>query len=79
MLIRNGARALSDFRLAKRLSSIRARVPAITGLDTGYVHFVDVERELTAQESRVLDALLEYGPRDERHERPGAALVVVPL
>ena len=75
---RHGAPPLSDFRLAKRLSSIRARVPAITGLDALYVHFVDVERELTAAESRVLDALLEYGPRAERDESPGAALLVVP-
>jgi phosphoribosylformylglycinamidine synthase len=78
MLIRNGARALSDFRLAKRLSSIRARVPAITALDAAYVHFVDVERELTAHESRVLDSLLRYGPHDERPETAGATLVVVP-
>jgi phosphoribosylformylglycinamidine synthase len=78
MLIRNGARALSDFRLAKRLSSIRARVPAIGALESSYVHFIDVERELDDAESRVLDALLEYGPRDELIGLVGESLSVVP-
>ena len=42
MLILSGARALSDFRLAKRLASIRAQVPSVTGLDAGFVHVVEL-------------------------------------
>jgi phosphoribosylformylglycinamidine synthase len=79
MQIHPGARALSDFRLAKRLTSIRARVPAVAALDARYVHFVDLERPLTERESAVLEALLRYGPPgDCGGDRAGQSLWVVP-
>jgi len=78
MLILTGAAALSDFRLAKRLASIRALVPVASGIDARFVHFVDVERELTGEESTVLASLLRYGPRDRAGESTGHELYVVP-
>jgi phosphoribosylformylglycinamidine synthase len=78
MQINPGARALSDFRLAKRLTSIRTRVPAVAALDARYVHFIDLERELTGNEASTLDALLRYGPADVGEELDGQTLWVVP-
>jgi phosphoribosylformylglycinamidine synthase len=78
MLILPGAPALSDFRLAKLLASIRERVDAVTGLDSRYLHFVDVERPLTPEESGVLGSLLRYGPARAAHEPRGTPQLVLP-
>ena len=61
MLILSGAPAVSDFRLAKLLAGIRERVACVTGLDSRYLHFVDVERDLDREERTVLESLLTYG------------------
>lgn len=62
MLTLSGAPALSDFRTARLLSALRSRIPAVESITTRYTHFVQVRRALTADEQRVLDALLTYGP-----------------
>ena len=62
MLTLSGAPALSDFRTARLLTALRSRVPAVESLTTRYTHFVQAGRALTADERRVLDALLTYGP-----------------
>ncbi|HEY8538827.1 MAG TPA: phosphoribosylformylglycinamidine synthase, partial [Steroidobacteraceae bacterium] len=77
MLILPGAPALSDFRNARLLATVRARVPEVTRLTARYVHFVQVARELSADERHVLEALLTYGPRVERQREERGALVVV--
>jgi phosphoribosylformylglycinamidine synthase len=41
MLTLHGAPALSPFRIAKLLSLVQAREPAVTGLTSRYVHFAD--------------------------------------
>jgi phosphoribosylformylglycinamidine synthase len=63
MLTLPGAPALSDFRTARLLASIRSRHPGVEALRSHFVHFVETRRELTADERRVLDALLTYGPK----------------
>ena len=61
-----GAPALSSFRIAKLLDLLRAREPAVTGLDSRFVHFVDVgAARSTARGARILERLLTYGPRME--------------
>ena len=77
MLILTGAAALSDFRLAKRLASIRALVPDASAIDARFVHFVDIERELNHDESAVLESLLRYGPRNRGGELDGHEINVV--
>ena len=62
MLTLSGAPALSDFRTARLLTALRSRVPAVESLTTRYTHFVQTGRALSADERRVLDALLTYGP-----------------
>src|SRR5256885_1541397 len=63
MLSLQGAPALSPFRVAKLLASLRVREPAVTGLTSRFVHFIDSGRALERAESAVLEQLLTYGPR----------------
>ncbi|HEU4655832.1 MAG TPA: phosphoribosylformylglycinamidine synthase [Steroidobacteraceae bacterium] len=65
MLTLPGAIALSDFRTARLLASIRSRGAPIESIQARFVHFVQAHREITVDERRVLDALLTYGPRIE--------------
>jgi phosphoribosylformylglycinamidine synthase len=78
MLTFSGAPALSDFRLEKVLAAMRERIGHASGIDTRYVHFVDVETELTRDETNVLEALLRYGPAAQPGEPAGQLLLVVP-
>ncbi len=78
MLTLSGAPAISDFRLAKLLATIRDRVGHVTRLDSRYLHFVDVERPLTGDERRVLESLLHYGPRAPETIPVGQQVLVVP-
>jgi phosphoribosylformylglycinamidine synthase len=78
MLILTGAPALSDFRLAKLESSIRARIEGVAGLDSRYLHFVDLERPLTPEETAVLESLLRYGPAGSAAAPTGALLLALP-
>ena len=64
MLLIPGAAALSGFRVAKLVDTLRTHVAEITGLDAWFVHFVDLGRPLSAAERTILERLLTYGPRD---------------
>lgn len=86
MLTLRGAPALSDFRLNKLLSQIQQSYPDVRHVTTYYVHFVDVQENLTEEEMHILEKLLEYGPtlnsgdltaRSAPHS-PATTLVVVP-
>src|SRR5262245_13969235 len=78
MLILPGAPALSAFRLARLAASLRARVAAVVGLDSRYLHFVDLERPLTPDESGVLESLLRYGPAAAPDAAAGTLLLALP-
>jgi len=75
-----GRSAVSSFRLAKLLDSLRAARPgtSIVALAARYRHYVDLARALSATERSLLDRLLTYGPRDERPADGEPAFVVVP-
>ncbi|HPF25782.1 MAG: phosphoribosylformylglycinamidine synthase [Steroidobacteraceae bacterium] len=60
----SGAVALPQFRLAKLLARLAGIDPRVQALAARQVHFVDLERNLTAAEQLVLERLLHYGPRD---------------
>jgi phosphoribosylformylglycinamidine synthase len=78
MLTLSGAPAVSEFRLAKLLAALRERVAHVTALEARYLHFVDVEREPTAEERGVLESLLRYGPAAPDGRPDGETLLVVP-
>jgi phosphoribosylformylglycinamidine synthase len=78
MLTLSGAPAVSDFRLAKLLAAIRDRVDHVSRVDSRYVHFADLERDLEAGERSVLESLLHYGPKAPETTPEGQVFLVVP-
>jgi phosphoribosylformylglycinamidine synthase len=62
MLVVHGKAALSDFRIEKTLSALKAAQPSITELHTRYVYFVNLSQPLQEDERVVLDALLGAVP-----------------
>ena len=74
MLILSGSPALSAFRKEKLLESL----PGISAISARYVHFVALHEDLTADQQRVLEGLLQYGPTLEEDEVEGERFVVVP-
>ena len=72
-----GARALSDFRLAKLLPELKKAHPAVRGVAAEFWHFVEADAEPGAAEKRVLERLLRYGtPLQGDHSRETLFLVV---
>lgn len=79
MLQLPGAPALSAFRLAKLLAKLVALESGVRGLDSRFVHFIDLAQSLTPQQEQILRTLLTYGPHLEPlAEQPGERLWVVP-
>jgi phosphoribosylformylglycinamidine synthase len=78
MLILRGAPALSDFRRQRLLESLQTVCPALSHLYAEYVHFADCDGELSQRQRAVLDALLQYGPRQAAEAVEGELLLVVP-
>jgi phosphoribosylformylglycinamidine synthase len=78
MLVLPGPPAFTPARLARRLARLTATAPGVTAVSAHFVHVVDVSREPSADERRVLDALLSYGPRQDSPRLEGRVLVVVP-
>ncbi|MDH4095947.1 MAG: phosphoribosylformylglycinamidine synthase, partial [Betaproteobacteria bacterium] len=56
-----GARALSDFRLAKLLPLLQQADPAIRGLSAEYRHFVELDAAPAPEALALLERLLAYG------------------
>jgi phosphoribosylformylglycinamidine synthase len=79
-----GGSALFPARLQRRLATMRRTNPGVRALSGAYLHFADLERALTGDESALLAELLHYGPRpsDESTGRAtvasGRKLLVVP-
>jgi phosphoribosylformylglycinamidine synthase len=71
-----GGQALSDFRAKKLLAQLQAIDPAITGLSSRYIHFIDSEADLTEAELAALGKLLEYGT--DAVQSVGELFLVVP-
>ena len=71
-----GARALSQFRLAKLLRSLQNAVPGVRAVAAEYRHFIELERQPSAAERAVLERLLSYG--EPATSAKGTPLLVVP-
>jgi len=72
-----GARALSDFRLAKLLPELKKAHPAVRGVAAEFWHFVEADGELGAGERKLLERLLRYGT-PPAGDPAGELFVVVP-
>jgi phosphoribosylformylglycinamidine synthase len=73
-----GARALSDFRLAKLLPHLQHARPGVTGLAAEYRHFVELDAPLAPGDQALLARLLEYGAPPAEPRRDDVLYLVVP-
>ncbi|MGA8051475.1 MAG: phosphoribosylformylglycinamidine synthase, partial [Burkholderiales bacterium] len=71
-----GARALSEFRLAKLLPPLQQAFQGVRSVAAEYWHFVEVARSPDPAQRRLLERLLEYGASPGA-PREGAALYLV--
>ncbi len=78
MLELRGAPALSPFRSQKLLAQIQAVVPEVAHVYAEFMHFSDLEAELSPAERQVLDRLLRYGPSVPVEQPDGILFLVVP-
>jgi phosphoribosylformylglycinamidine synthase len=78
MLILPGAPAFSAFKSQKLLQALQEVEPGITAVSADFVHFADLQAELTADERNVLDQLLTYGPRTQATTPEGELLLCIP-
>ena len=62
MLTLRGAPALSGFRLNKLLQRLSAVAGEAIRLSAEYIHFVELDGELSATDTQLLESLLDYGP-----------------
>jgi len=72
-----GARALSEFRLAKLVQELKKVQPAVRGAAAEFWHFVEADAAPGAQERAVLERLLRYGTPPDG-EPAGEPFLVVP-
>src|SRR5881394_222503 len=76
-----GAPAFTAARLEKRLAVLRRANPGVREIAASFAHFVDLAGELDGSARRVLERLLEYGPRLTARPpqvQPQLRLLVVP-
>ena len=78
MLILRGAPAFSSFRIQKILNESKILVPNLQSIYAEYIHFADLSRPLSEENSEVLKKLLTYGSTKEVKETKGAFVLVVP-
>ncbi|WP_251977656.1 phosphoribosylformylglycinamidine synthase [Salinicola avicenniae] len=71
MLELQGAPALSAFRHAKLLATLRESVPEVESLSAHYVHFVDHQGALDDEARQRLERLLDYGHGNGHENRGG--------
>lgn len=78
MLILRGAPALSSFRINKLLVEGKKLVPNLGQIYAEYVHFADLNRNLSDDSLATLKKLLTYGSKKEVKETRGAFALAVP-
>ncbi|WP_111978964.1 phosphoribosylformylglycinamidine synthase [Algibacillus agarilyticus] len=78
MEILRGAPALSEFRVNKLLASFEELQIPVTNIYAEYMHFADVNAELSADEQAKLQKLLTYGPTIQEHDPIGELFLITP-
>ncbi|MBV1919249.1 MAG: phosphoribosylformylglycinamidine synthase [Pseudomonadales bacterium] len=78
MLELRGAPALSSFRCNKLLADLQQALPQITSLYSEFMHFADVQGDLSDADNAVLSRLLKYGPSVDVCVPKGTLVLVAP-
>ncbi|GAA6184408.1 phosphoribosylformylglycinamidine synthase [Aliiglaciecola sp. NS0011-25] len=78
MLVLRGAPALSDFRVEKLLQRFTSAQLPIAEIYAEFVHFAQIESDITSEQTQVLTQLLTYGPAIPAHDPEGELILVVP-
>jgi len=65
MIELGGGSAFTTARLQKKLTLIRRANPGVRAVNASFDHFVDVDGKLSADELKVLERLVRYGPKPE--------------
>ncbi len=73
-----GARALSDFRLAKLSQELKKTHPAVRALAAEFWHFIETDAEPDAAGGQLLERLLRYGTPPDGARQGKALFLVVP-
>ncbi|MGB1109698.1 MAG: phosphoribosylformylglycinamidine synthase, partial [Gammaproteobacteria bacterium] len=78
MIRLHGGSALSSFREEKCLRDLTEIDSGVSGIESRYVHFVELNGSLDGNEQGVLETILRYGDGDPREKLSGQTLLVVP-
>ncbi|MFT5163188.1 MAG: phosphoribosylformylglycinamidine synthase, partial [Alteromonadaceae bacterium] len=78
MLILRGAPALSEFRVTQLLKNCQTDDLPVSDIYAQYIHFADIDGQLTDQQLSKLNQLLAYGPTIPEHEPKGTLIFVTP-
>ncbi|MDT8282933.1 MAG: phosphoribosylformylglycinamidine synthase, partial [Gammaproteobacteria bacterium] len=73
-----GSPALSKFRQEKLLNQLQSVAAEIELISAHFVHFVDSDNPLSADESSIVEKLLRYGPHMAETSSEGKLFLVVP-
>lgn len=74
-----GARALSEFRLAKLVQELKKAQPAVRSVAAEFWHFVEADAAPGAGERELLERLLRYGTPPPAAKPPGEPFLVVQI
>ncbi len=78
MLHLRGAPALSEFRLGKLSQEVARRLGRSLAIQGEFVHLLDCDGDLSDGERRVLERLLQYGPRRHAQVLDGTLSLAIP-
>ncbi len=78
MFVFRGTSAISQFRLERLREVVRQHVPRVEQLTSVFLHLVDAPEDLSAEESAVLQQLLDYGPPAQPEPENCTLLFVAP-
>ena len=78
MLILSGTKALSEYRLKQLITQLKTIHPSVNHLSARFVHFIDVNAQLSDQEQDKLSNLLSYGNDVSDEQIQGQTFLVIP-
>jgi phosphoribosylformylglycinamidine synthase len=78
MIELRGAPALSEFKQQQLLNQIQSVQPKAVSVYAEYMHFVDLETDLSDAELNVINKLLTYGPKIKVEAAEGVLFLVIP-